>query len=367
MILKAPLFWQKKGIISTLLLPLSSLYHLLSQYDLQKREKRAQKLPRPTIVIGNINVGGTGKTPTTIALTESLQARGLTVGILSRGFGREDQTLQIVSPHSTVKEIGDEPALIYQKTKAPMAIYHDRYSAGIALLKAFPDIDCFLCDDALQHRQLERDIEIIVVGAQGFGNGRILPAGPLREPISRIDKADFIICNQISPQAVKAEINQLSDQFADHRQPAKRATDLEGKRNNIDNKIDNNIEVIPLTSQLDDAISLNDPTIKRRLSSFASTHFTAIAGIAHPENFYQMLRAKGLQFTTKSFPDHHQIKEHELASLAPPILMTEKDATKCRHFNHLTMDNLWAVPLKNELPDHFIDTLLEKITTNNDK
>ena len=346
MILKTPYFWQNKGVISTLLLPFSWLYHLISQYDLQKRAKNSKRLPRPTIIIGNINVGGTGKTPTTIAITQALQARGLTIGILSRGFGREDQQLQIVSPDSNVKEIGDEPVLIYQKTEAPMAIYHDRYSAGIALLKAFPQIDCFLCDDALQHRQLERDIEIIVVGAQGFGNGRLLPAGPLRESVSRIDRADFVICNQITPQALQQQI----DHFSHKSKTPNNEHHLESRLNKI--------EIIPLASQLDDAISLHDPTIKRALPTFKSTIFTAIAGIAHPENFYQMLRTHGLQFTTKSFPDHHQIKEEELHKLPQPILMTEKDATKCQHF---LMDNLWAVPLKNKLPDDFIDTLQKKI------
>ncbi|PWD87850.1 tetraacyldisaccharide 4'-kinase [Ignatzschineria cameli] len=336
--LKTPKFWQKKRGISTLLLPLSYLYHLISQYDLQKRAKRAQKLPRPTIVIGNINVGGTGKTPTTITLTKALQARGLTVGILSRGFGRKDRSLQIVTPHSTVQEIGDEPYLIYQKTKAPMAIYSHRYEAGLALLKANPHIDCFICDDALQHRQLERDIEIIVVGAQGFGNGRLLPAGPLREPINRLQRVDFIICNQIFP-------NELIQQIAS----------FSGR-----SKVFDQTKIIPLKAELDDAVSLHNPALKRSLETFQPP-LSAIAGIAHPENFYQMLRARGLQLTTKSFPDHHQIEEHELATLPPPILMTEKDATKCQHFK---MDNLWAVPLKNELPDHFIDTLQRKIMAN---
>lgn len=322
--LKAPQFWQSKGFVSTLLLPIAKLYQLLSQRDLAKKARHAQSLPKPTIVIGNINLGGTGKTPATIALTMALQEAGLKVGILSRGFGRNNKTLQIVSEHSTPEEIGDEPYLIFKKTKAPMAIDANRYNAGIALLTTFPDIDCFICDDALQHQQLKRDIEIVVVGKQGFGNGRIFPAGPLREPPSRLQKADYILSNN-------ADISYL-----------KTTTDK---------------PIITLKSTLGTPISLKES----QPISFDELHkkpLTAIAGIAHPENFYTMLAEKGLHFEVCSFPDHYQFTEADLDPIKTSILMTEKDATKCRHFNR---NDLWAVPLENKICSQFIDTLVAKI------
>ncbi len=322
--LKTPKFWQSKGIISTLLLPLAKSYQWLSQQDLNHKRKRAQKLPKATIVIGNINVGGTGKTPATITIAKALQARGIKVGILSRGFGRQTQTLQIATEYSTAQEMGDEPYLIYQKTNAPMAIDASRYHAGIALLQSDPTIDCFLCDDALQHQQLARDIEIIVVGQQGFGNERIFPAGPLREPISRLHKADYILSNN-------ANIEILSTQTS--------------------------TPIITLHSELLAPINIK-LGLQKSFADFKKEPFTAIAGIAHPENFYNMLRDKGLEFTVCSFPDHHQYTEADLSPIKTPILMTEKDATKCEN---LTRDDLWAVALENKICSKFIDTLVTKI------
>ena len=322
--LKTPQFWQSKGMISTLLLPLAKGYAWISQQDLKRKAQRAQKLPKATIVIGNINVGGTGKTPATITIANALQARGIRVGILSRGFGRQSQSLHLASDHSSAAEMGDEPYLIYQKTKAPMAIDASRYDAGMALLKKYPQIDCFLCDDALQHRQLARDIEMIVVGKQGFGNERLFPAGPLREPLSRLHQADYILSNN-------ADLTILSTQTS---RP-----------------------IIPLHSELLAPRNLQTG-LQKPFAEFKKISFTAIAGIAHPENFYNMLRDKGLEFSVCSFPDHHQYQEADLSPIKSPILMTEKDATKCQN---LLRDDLWAVALENKICSKFIDTLVIKI------
>lgn len=326
--LKTPKFWQSKGLISTLLLPLAKIYQFISSKDLAKKAQQAQKLPKATIVIGNINVGGTGKTPATITITKALQKQGLKVGILTRGFGRKSQTLHLATTQSTAAEMGDEPYLIYQKTKAPMAVDASRYHAGLALLTAEPDIDCFICDDALQHRQLHRDIEIIVVGQQGFGNERIFPAGPLRESISRLQKADYILSNNANLQILQQQ------------------TDT---------------EIISLYSELLAPINLQS-NAQKSFTDFQKIPFTAIAGIAHPENFYNMLRKKGLEFNMCSFPDHFQYSEADLSPIKTPILMTEKDATKCQH---LTRDDLWAVPLENKICSKFIDTLVSKINALN--
>lgn len=323
--LRTPKFWQSKGIISTLLLPFSKLYHLISATDLKKKSRQARALPKPVIVIGNINMGGTGKTPATIAITKALQAKGLTIGILTRGFGRSGHALTIVSAASTSKEIGDEPYLIYQKTNAPMAVYADRYDAGMALLAAYPDIDCFICDDALQHRQLERDIEIVIVGKQGFGNERLFPAGPLREPLTRLTQADYILSNSADP----IYLEQLGLPTP----------------------------IIHLQSTLLEPYNLTS-NLTQPFTTFKNTPLTAVAGIAHPENFYIMLREKGLQFNVCSFPDHFNFTEADLRPIQTPILMTEKDAAKCRDFHR---SDLWAVPLENKICASFIDTLCLEI------
>ncbi len=328
MMLKTPQFWQSKGLISTLLLPLAKVYQAISNRDLAKKAQQARKLPKATIVIGNINVGGTGKTPATITITKALQEKGLKVGILTRGFGRKSQALHLATAQSTAAEMGDEPYLIYQKTKAPMAVDASRYHAGMALLAAEPDIDCFICDDALQHQQLYRDIEIIVVGQQGFGNERIFPAGPLREPITRLQKSDYILSNNANLELLKQK------------------TDT---------------EIISLYSKLLAPINLQSK-VQKPLADFQKIPFTAIAGIAHPENFYMMLRNQGLEFNVCSFPDHFQYSEADLSPIKTPILMTEKDATKCQH---LTRDDLWAVPLENKICSQFIDTLVLKINERN--
>lgn len=322
--LSAPKFWHSKGLLSTLLLPISYLYGIISARDLTQKAERSQKLPRPTIVIGNINMGGTGKTPATITITKALQERGLNVGILSRGFGRKESSLYIVDKSSTPSEIGDEPFLIFHKTAAKMAIHANRYEAGIALLQRYPELDCFICDDALQHRQLQRDIEIIVVGKQGFGNGRLFPAGPLREPIIRLSEADYILSNNSDITAI---------------------TEL------------TNTEIIDLKSTLSTPINIKNLQ-KKAFSEFKEEPFTAVAGIAHPENFYNMLKEKGLKFEVCSFPDHFNFTEADLSPIHSPILMTEKDATKCLDFNR---QDIWAAPLENKICSAFIDTLVKRI------
>ncbi len=322
--LKTPQFWQHKGILSTLLLPIAWLYQFISQKDLAQKAGKARKLPKPTIVVGNINMGGTGKTPATITLTKSFQERGYKVGVLSRGFGRKSTDLLIVENDVTPDLIGDEPYLIYQKTSCYMAIDTDRYKAGMALLEKHPDIDLFICDDALQHRQLERDIEVIVMGKQGFGNGRIFPAGPLREPISRLGKADVILSNNADLEILQ----KVTQPF-------------------IQDKI------VTLKSTL-----LPPVNIKTQedvdFDQFKNIAFTAVAGIAHPQNFYNMLTEKGLHFEVRSFPDHFEFTEADLSPIQSPILMTEKDATKCLNFER---NDLWAVPLENKICSSFIDTL----------
>lgn len=328
--MKTPNFWQNSGVMSQLLAPFSKLYQWFSAYDLAQKEARAKQLPRPVIVIGNINAGGTGKTPATIALTEALMARGIKVGILTRGYGRKEKQLIIANENSTSDEIGDEPLLIHQKTDAKMAVFHDRYQAGMALLETYPDIELFVCDDALQHRQLSRDIEIIVVGQQLFGNGKLLPAGPLREPISRLESADYLLANNIKGEA-RTKLSALT-----------------------------NTKIVDLKATLGDAYNLKSGEV-RQLKQFNCHELHAAAGIAHPENFFTMLRSAGINATWHPFPDHHNFTENDFANIHSPIFITEKDAVKCRD---LPLYNLWVVPLLNEINSQFVATLEAQLLKN---
>ena len=183
--------WSKKGLLALARSPLSLIY--LAVVMNRVRRFHPEKLPVPVIVVGNIYVGGTGKTPVTIELVKALAALGYHPGVISRGYGRKDSATVMVEPESPAAVVGDEPLLIVQATGVPTAVARNRTAAGRMLLSAHPEIDVLISDDGLQHLQLARDIELAVVGARGIGNGWVLPAGPLREPRSRLDTVDAII------------------------------------------------------------------------------------------------------------------------------------------------------------------------------
>lgn len=334
--MKTPHFWygltSHKSIKSLLLLPLSFLYQWFFRLDKKAKTKKRRRLPKPVIVVGNINIGGTGKTPVTLALINELATYGLEVGVLSRGYGRkkngrkEDELnnrVIIANETHNAQELGDEPYLLYQKTGVPLAVCNDRYAGGVALLEAFPTIDLFILDDGLQHHLLERDIEIGVVGRKLFGNERLLPAGPLREPISRLNSVDFIINNSQNP------LNTYS--FTP--------------------------PIFQLRNRMPFAVNLLTNE-ERPLKSWANHDITAIAGIAHPEIFFTMLEKRGLKVASHAFSDHHYFKKEEITSLKAPIFMTEKDAVKCEDF---ALEGCWKVPLISELPYEFIELLLKKL------
>lgn len=185
--------WSHRGPTACLLYPLSLIYEAISAS--KRKSTKPQHLPVPVVVVGNIYVGGTGKTPVTIALVRELRARGWTPGVISRGFGRQAEEVKIVTPESDAREVGDEPLLIARDSMAPVAVGRARYQAGLALLHAHPGVNIILSDDGLQHTALARDVELAVIGAGGLGNGWLLPAGPLREPVSRLDEVDALILN----------------------------------------------------------------------------------------------------------------------------------------------------------------------------
>ncbi|WP_312327782.1 tetraacyldisaccharide 4'-kinase [Stenotrophomonas sp.] len=285
-------------------------------------------LPVPVIVVGNVTAGGTGKTPLTIALVDRLREAGWKPGVASRGYGREDaKSARWVDADTETALGGDEPVLIAWKTGVPVRVDADRVAAGKALIEAGCDI--IVCDDGLQHYRLARDVEIEVVDAQRrYGNGRLIPAGPLREPASRARDCDFRVVNLGQASADPAALASCGFGEWAMQLHIDRAQPLSGGR-------------------------------ARALSHFRGQRVHAVAGIAHPQRFFDMLRAQGIGVVPHAFADHHAYQPADLRFGSElPVLMTEKDAVKCKVFA-----NEWhfAVPLSADLPAAFWVALLDRV------
>lgn len=275
---------------------------------------RVTRLPVPVIVVGNIAVGGAGKTPLVIALVEALHARGFNPGVVSRGYGGDVRTPLLLDVNPDPACVGDEPALIRLRTGAPVAIGADRPAAARLLLDQ--GVDVIVADDGLQHYALARDIDICVVdGARRFGNGRLLPAGPLREPVARLQAVDYIVCNGGEPRA----------------------------------------DEIPMHLGLQSAQSLVEPVRTQALACFAGNRVHAVAGIGNPHRFFEAMRGLGIDVIEHPFPDHHRYAPRDLDfGDGLPVLMTGKDAVKCRAF---AATHWWCVPVNAELPTSFLDSI----------
>ncbi len=280
--------------------------------------RKPVRLPVPVVVVGNVTVGGTGKTPLVIALVDALRARGHTPGVISRGYGASASTPRLIDDDSDAASFGDEPVLIAQASGAPVAVGRNRVAAA-KLLLARHACDVIVADDGLQHYPLFRNVEICVIdGARRFGNGLLLPAGPLREPLTRLDRVDFRICNDGVAHAGE----------------------------------------IPMRLVGDTAVALGDASRNRSLREFAGQRVHAVAGIGNPARFFSMLRAAGIDAIEHAFPDHHVFSQTDLAfGDELPVLMTQKDAVKCRAFAGAA---LWYVPVCAELPFPFFDDVAQK-------
>jgi tetraacyldisaccharide 4'-kinase len=273
----------------------------------------------PVIVVGNITVGGTGKTPLVIALVEALRARGFNPGVISRGYAGTGKALLILDEHSDPLAVGDEAALVFQTTRAPFIVCRDRVQAGRVMLEKTA-VDVIICDDGLQHYRLHRDVEICVIdGARRFGNGYLLPAGPLREPMARLDSIALRVCNGGEPQPNEVPMRLLGDE----------------------------------------AVAVADPQRRRPLGEFTGQRVHAVAGIGNPERFFAQLRAAGLDVIAHAFDDHFPYAEKDLDFAdGLPVLMTAKDAVKCAAYSRL---HLWSVPVRAELPQSFLDAVAERV------
>lgn len=280
----------------------------------------SSKVDCRTVVVGNPVVGGGGKTPTVIALSRMLTHAGLRVGILCRGYrGRATEWPQSVTPASLPDLVGDEAVLLAGRTGLPVMAGPDRVAAANALLARHP-CDVLICDDGLQHYALQRDIEIAVVDATyAYGNRYCLPAGPLREPVSRLDAVDAVV-------AVGAALPGCST-------------------------------VAPRVLGM--AVNLSDPCLTRKLAEFCGQRVYAVAGIAHPGNFFHGLRSAGLELSTYGFGDHYAFAAPDLEFAGQtPVLMTEKDAVKCQLF---AQPNWWCVPMELDFDNEFEDWLLKTV------
>lgn len=317
--------WNNKGIVSTILLPLS----WLTQFVVSRKIARYKKNPhlvwhcnRPVIVVGNIYVGGTGKTPVVMALVEFLTQRGWHPGVVSRGYGVP------IGAHARTgqgtldaAQFGDEPALIAQMTGVPVSVHPSRKKAGQALLKNYPDVDVIVADDGLQHLALGRDIEIIVQDTRGIGNGRLLPAGPLREPPVKLTQVDAVVTNaQVDPNPGLITPFQTMDVGPG---PVHVCMTLEP------------LEVVHVKTEHCEAWTA-------WLSRHRDMPLSAVAAIGHPERFFNMLRRHGLTVqNTRALPDHTTYTPSVFNNLDTQIiLITTKDAIKCVGLND---DRLWAV------------------------
>lgn len=310
--------WLGRGLAVQCLRPVSWIYGALAwarRLAYRQGWLASQRVEAKVIVVGNVVAGGAGKTPTTIALVQHLLQRGWTVGVVSRGHGRQTTDTRPVLAHSTPTLVGDEPLLIAQATGVPVWVGASRAEAARQLLQAHPGTQIVVCDDGLQHLALARDIEICVMDERGVGNGCLLPAGPLREPWPR--QVDLLL--HTGPSA-------MADGFHAQRQLADWAVRANGDR-------------VALASLQGHAVD-------------------AVAGLARPEAFFGMLRATGLQLAqTHALPDHANFADWPTAALQRPLLCTEKDAAKL----WLRQPEALAVPLQLDIEPGFwtaLDALL---------
>ena len=319
-------WYQKLSITTILLLPLSLLYcgislvrRTLYTFNILK----SSKISVPIIVVGNISVGGTGKTPLVIAITQYLKANGFNPGVISRGYGgRASQWPQLVTYESDPALVGDETVLIANRCRCPVSVGPDRVVAATALLDSH-QCDIIVSDDGLQHYAMQRDIEIVVIdGERRFGNQLCLPAGPLRELPRRLRTVDMLVANGA---AKTGEFAMQLKAYAFH--------------------------------------NVNNDTEQKPLNAFEGKYVEAVSGIGNNERFFKQLQDLGINIHKHSYQDHYQYKLKDIGfSKLKPVLMTEKDAVKCKKFS---LEDTWYLRVDASLENRFYETLLNLIGKTN--
>lgn len=286
------------------------------QYFLLSRARRYRS-PVPLVVIGNVSVGGTGKTPLVVALVEYLRSRGWRPGIVSRGYGGSGPFPRVVRADSSPAECGDEPVLLARRCGCPLVVAPKRVQAVSSLIERFPEVDVIISDDGLQHYALDRDVEVVVVdGQRRLGNGHLMPLGPLREPSWRLGEADFVVQNGGS-------------------EPFRSGAYLMRLKAGAARAVDGGNVTVSGTGKV-----------------------AAFAGIGCPERFFNTLKVLGYSVEPHPMPDHHAYTQADFSGVSLPVMMTEKDAVKCRG---ISPEGAAYIPVEALLPLDFLESLDEKL------
>lgn len=315
-------WYHKFSLITFLLLPLSVVFcaiSLVRRYLFRIEILKSTRLPVPIIVVGNISVGGTGKTPLVIAIVQHLKANGFSPGVISRGYGgRARNWPQAVDADSDPAMVGDESVLIANRCRCPVSVGPDRVAAARALLDDH-QCDIIVSDDGMQHYALARDIEIAVIdGNRRLGNGLCLPAGPLRELPRRLNSVDLVVCNG---KAMDNEFSMALKSYAFH--------------------------------------SVNDESRMKATNEFEGLEVDAVSGIGNNDRFFQYLLDLGIHIKKHAFADHHRYKVNDLTfGSNNPILMTEKDAVKCKKYS---LSDAWYLRVDALLENRFYEKLTNLI------
>ncbi|MEQ1597858.1 MAG: tetraacyldisaccharide 4'-kinase [Methylotenera sp.] len=315
--------WVTKGAIFYLILvPLSWLFAgitALRRWAYRASVLKSYALPVPVIVVGNINVGGSGKTPAVIWLANQLKQQGYKPAVISRGYGGNATQATSVTPASLTSIVGDEPVLIASRCGCPVWVGADRVDAATALLKAHPECNVIISDDGLQHYRLKRDVEIAIVDNASLQTACLLPAGPLREAPWRLKTVDAIVCNGEKVIENAYQMQLVGEQF----------------------------------------YNLTDKSLTANVADFKHKKVTAIAGIGKPERFFEHLRQLGLSFASIGFADHYAYSAQDLAHIdCDAIIMTEKDAVKCKLF---AKKNYWVLPVQASIDEALMPVILSKL------
>jgi tetraacyldisaccharide 4'-kinase len=313
-------FWYRRGAIAWLLWPVSLVFLVgvcIRRLCYILRIFRSRHPGIPVIVVGNLTVGGTGKTPLVIWIAEWLKSKGWSPAIVSRGYGARVDAPRAATVAADAAEVGDEPILLARRSGCPVWIGPDRVQVAAALRAQHPDVNVLVLDDGLQHYRMRRDVEIAVVDIRGFGNGFLLPAGPLREPRARLRSVDAVVSHA---SAVRGYAMELQGEVA-HR--------------------------------------MTDARERQALKSFAGQKVHAVAGIGDPNRFFIHLGKAGIKVTPHPFPDHHRFSPRDLEfGDAAPVMLTEKDAVKLRS---VARPNWWVLPVSAKLDPAFGAWLLGKL------
>lgn len=317
--------WHHKNVFFYLvLIPISYLFSAivaLRHWAYKVGLLPSIRLPVPVIIVGNINMGGSGKTPVVIWLVQQLIKQGYTPGVISRGYGGNQLQSTAVNQASLAHQVGDEPLLIARRANCPVWIGKNRVAAGQALLEAHPACDVIISDDGLQYYHLQRTIEIAVVDDESIGHQYILPAGPLREPQQRLNQVDAVINHSQQPIQHAYQMQLCGQTF----------------------------------------YNLADTTKTVTADFFSNKQLKAIAGIGKPARFFNTLSDLGLTVEGLSFDDHHQFSQQDLAAIhCEALLMTEKDAVKCQSF---AQSHYWVLPIEAKIDKTLLPMLLAKLKT----